>query len=126
MCAGRYIAEGTAFATVSCMLASYKISKAVDAAGNEIPVELTWSNTMIRYVTPPTPQAPSSRLIGQSAGQGALSMTEITNAAQKCTMVGVPNAATVSLELRVRTLAIKVIATNIRPISAAAAEPAIT
>src|SRR5258706_1341891 len=81
---------------------------------------------MTTYIIPPRPERPSSRLACQSACQGALRIAATSSAAQKCTTLGVLNVANASLGGDTRTLAIKVITTNIKPVSVAAAEPMMT
>ena len=78
------------------------------------------------YATPPSPMMPSSRLAIHSAGQGTLSSAALKSAAPKWMSVGVPNAATARSERGSRVPEITVIATNIKPISPAAAEPMMT
>ena len=59
-------------------------------------------------------------------GEGALRIAEIRSAAQKCTIVGVPNASNVAVLRRLRSSVVSAITTNCSPVSAAPDEPTIT
>src|SRR6266436_6936355 len=74
---------------------------------------------------PPRPARPSSRPAVQSACQGALRSAATSSAAPKCTTFCVLNTAIPLLgdDTRTRLPAIKVITTNSKPVSVAAAVP---
>src|SRR5436190_6312240 len=77
------------------------------------------------YASPAAPQEPTAMPTFASLCHGALSAADTISAAQKWTILGVPNAASVRLDLGALTVssAISATTTNIRPASAAADEP---
>src|SRR6266446_7927559 len=83
---------------------------------------------MTTYVTPPRPERPSSKAAFQSACQGAQRIAATSSAAPKCTTLGVLKTAIPLLgdDTCTCTCAIKVMTTNIKPVSVAAAVPTMT
>src|SRR6266536_467844 len=82
--------------------------------------------TFRTYAMPATPQIPKHHAALDEACHGALVIPETSRTAQKCTIVGVPNAR-ISSMLRVPSAsAISAITTNCNPVKAPADEPTIT
>ena len=81
---------------------------------------------MAVYAIPTTPKTPSARAALASECQGALSVAATSRAAQKCTIVGVPKAASSVDPVRMLESATSAMTTNWRPVSAAPDEPTMT
>src|SRR5882724_2814982 len=82
--------------------------------------------TKTPYTTPATPQTPSANATFDSECQGALRIADTSSTAQKCTIVGVPNALISLAVLCFRDSAMRAITTNCNPVNAAPEEPTMT
>src|SRR5262245_29413740 len=81
----------------------------------------------MEYTRPDAPQIATTTPAGASVLQGALKIAETRSAAQKCTTLGLPNAAIASPRAGMEpAFAISVSTTNCSPVRAPADEPTIT